>query len=423
MPTVELTDKFCAAVKSADGSQKDYFDTIVRGLSLRVSPAGTKAFNLNYTKPIDGKRARMKLGRYPEMKLAKAREKARLARGNLGEGQDPIAGKRALLASQTVAELVENYIDRHASTKRSGKAIARRLRRNVKELIGSIKLADLHRRDLTRCIDAAKDRGAHVEANRIFEDMRSMIKWARARGDLDQNLTEGMRKPTETVERDRVLTANEIRTMWPELDTAGFWRSTGRAIKLCLVTGQRVGEVSGMTLDEISLDKAVWTIPANRAKNGREHVVPLSAMALGIIREQLAAADALTDRKRRTRSPYVFPGVRTLGSLTPAAVAQAIGKRKVGAAGSETVLGIARWTCHDLRRSAATHMEELGVSPFVIGHVLNHATVTKGSITSRVYARYTYDKEKRAALDLWAARLMAIIEGKDNVMRLRAARA
>jgi hypothetical protein len=68
-------------------------------------------------------------------------------------------------------------------------------------------------------------------------------------------------------------------------------------------------------------------------------------------------------------------------------------------------------------------MEELGVSPFVIGHVLNHATVTKGSITSRVYARYAYDKEKRTALEIWAARLMAIIEGKDNVMSSRAARA
>jgi integrase len=437
MPTIELTDKFCATAKPIDAAQTDYFDTVVKGLSLRVSPAGTKAFNLNYTKPGDGRRARMKLGRYPEMKLARAREKAREGRGNIGEGQDPVADKRTLATSQNVTDLVENYIARHASTKRSAAAIARRLRLNVSGVdaernrignrsdgcIGQIKLADLHRRDLTKAIDAVKDRGADIEANRVFEDLRAMVRWARARGDLDINLVEGMKRPSQAEERDRVLTDAEIKTVWPALDKAGFWRSTGRAIKLCLVTGQRIGEVSGMALSEIDLDKQIWIIPPERSKNKREHSVPLSDMAVAIIREQLAAADALAVRKERVKSEYVFPGVRTSGPLTPAAVAQAIGKSKVTEAGNETIMGISPWTCHDLRRTAATHMEELGISPFVIGHVLNHISATKASITSRVYARYDYAREKREALDLWANRLAGIIAGGAEIVPLATGRA
>ncbi|MFC5387572.1 tyrosine-type recombinase/integrase [Aquamicrobium segne] len=415
MPTIELTDRFCASAKPINGKQTDYFDVNTKGLCLRVSPAGTRSWNLVYTKPSDGKRARMKLGRYPEIKLGKAREKARDARGNIGEGIDPIAEKKALAASQTVKDMVENYIARHASTKRTGPAIARRLNFNVVPVIGTIKLADLHRRDLTRCIDAIKDRGAHVEANRVFEDMRAMIRWARGRGDLDENLVEGMKKPTETTERDRVLSADEIRILWASLDQAEMWKATRRVIRLCLVTGQRVGEVSGMAVAELDLSKAVWTIPAARAKNGREHSVPLSDMAIAIIREQMAAVAALAERKGYPPSPHVFPGVRTTGSLTAAAVAQAIGKHRK----NKTLPGIADWTCHDLRRTAATHMEEIGISPFVIGHVLNHVSATKASITSRVYARYDYGKEKREALDLWADRLAGIIEGKGEVVALR----
>src|SRR5262245_30127495 len=104
MPTQELTDRFCQSTKPVGGKQTDFFDTVVKGLSLRVS-TGTRAFYLNYTAPT-GKRARMKLGRYPEMKLAKAREKAREARGEIGQGIDPLTKKRAQATSQTVSDLV-----------------------------------------------------------------------------------------------------------------------------------------------------------------------------------------------------------------------------------------------------------------------------------------------------------------------------
>lgn len=420
MPQVELTDKFIAAAKAAEGRKVDYFDTLAKGLVLRVSAAGAKSWYSVYGPPA--KRQWLKLGTYPEVGLGGdrgARQRARDIRASVGDGKDPAADKRAQDASQTVSDLVGNYVTRHASTKRSGDEIARRLRKNVSDLIGDVKLSELHRRDLTRCIHAVKDRGAHVEANRIFEDMRAMIRWARGRGDLDENLVEGMKRPTETTERDRVLSADEIRTVWTALLDADMRESTRRILRLCLVTGQRVGEIAGMVRGEIELDKRVWTIPAARAKNKREHVVPLSDMAVAIIQEQLAAVEALDERKGRAATQFIFPGPGSRAAVTGASIPKAVKREEVTKRGVVTIMGIAPWTPHDLRRTAATHMEEVGISPFTIGHVLNHVSVTKTSITSRVYARYSYDKEKREALDLWAERLAGIIEGKDNVVSLQ----
>ncbi len=411
MPKVELTDAFCRTAKPVEGKQTDYFDTNTIGLCLRASPGGTKTWQLLYTRPSDGKRARMKLGRYPELKLATARTKAREGRAGVGEGQDPIAEKRAVAASQTVSDLIESYIARHASTKRTGAEMARRLRKNVSQVIGPIKLADFHRRDITRCLDAVKDRGAGIEANRLFQDIRKMVRWARGRGDLDANLVEGMARPTEETVRDRVLGADDIRTVWENLPEAKMAEATRNVLRLGLITAQRVGEISGMTRHELDLERGVWTIPATRSKNAQEHSVPLSPLALQIINDQLAAADKLCRRMKRSPADFVFPAPGGRAALSGGAVAKAV-KRQEKAG---KTLGVTPWTPHDLRRSAATGMEEIGVSPFIVGHVLNHISITKSSITSRVYARYDYAKEKREALELWADRLGGIIEGADVV--------
>jgi integrase len=429
MPQVELTDKFCQSAKATAGRKTDYFDTIVKGLCLRASAGGAKAWYLVYTKPTGGQRAWLKLGRYPEIPLGTdkgARQKAKDARARVGEGGDPVAEKKAAAASQTVSDMVENYIDRRASTKWSKDEIARRLRKNVSGCIGEIKLSELHRRDITKAIDAVKDRGAHVEANRVFEDVRAMIRWARGRGDLDQNLVEGMSKPTETTERDRVLSPDEIRAIWATLPDTAMRESTRRIVRLCLITAQRVGAIAGMQRPELDLDKRTWTIPVviGRSKNKKqEHVVPLSGMAVAIIREQIAAVDALCQRKGRAVPSFVFPAPGGRAAVDGGSIAKAVKGEEKPVKGSDatTIMGAAPWTPHDLRRTASTRMEEFGVSPFVVGHVLNHASTTKSTITSRVYARYDYMREKREALDLWADRLAAIIEGKGSVVPLRGA--
>jgi hypothetical protein len=116
MPRIELTDKFCQAAKATSGRKIDYFDTLVKGLVLRVSATGMKSWYAVYGPPA--KRRWLKLGSYPEIPLGSdkgARQRARNTRAKVGDGGDPVAEKKAEAASQTVADLVENYIKRHAS--------------------------------------------------------------------------------------------------------------------------------------------------------------------------------------------------------------------------------------------------------------------------------------------------------------------
>lgn len=154
-----------------------------------------------------------------------------------------------------------------------------------------------------------------------------------------------------------------------------------------------------MVREELDIEQRHWTIPATRTKNATEHKVTMSDIAVAIIREQLDTIDDLARRKKREPSSFVFPGPGARAAITGHAVAKAVKRQEWD------------WTPHDLRRTMATHMEELGISPFVIGHVLNHVSVTKASVTSRVYARYDYANEKCQALELWADRLQSIIEG------------
>jgi integrase len=408
MPVVNLTARFVESAKPVRGSrQTDFFDDTVRGLCLCASSGGTKTWFLHFTKPNDGRRARLKLGGYPELGLAAARQKARDARGEIGEGHDPAAAKRADAASLRVRDLVESYIQRGVATKRTKDEIARRLRKNVVERIGDIKVSALHRRDFAKCIDAVKDRGAHAESNRVYEDCRAMVRWARGRGDLDENLLEAMPRPAELTVRDRVLSADELRHFWTKLPEAKMQESTRRILRLCLLLGARVGEVSGMTRDEVEvgLQEPRWIIPARRSKNNRDHFLPISRQAVEIITDQLATID--------NDCPWIFPNPSATAPITNMAVAKAIAR-------SMATFGIEHFTAHDLRRSFASHTEALGVSPFIIGHVLNHASVIRATITSKVYARYDYRREKAECLTIWADHLGELIAhgGGANVVPL-----
>lgn len=423
MPKLELSDRGIKAAKVSAGERKlDLFDTLAKGLALRIGSGGSKVFFHVYSDAA-GKRVWHRIGEYPEpITLAAAREASRSLRGQVQGGKDPAVEKRAHDASQTVSDLVESYLARAVASRRSVNEIARRLRRNVSGrdkdgkaiegasagCIGDIKLNELHRRDLTKAIDAIVDRGAGTEANRVYEDVRAMVRWARGRGDLDENLTEGMTKPTVTAPRDRWLTEAEIAAVWQALPDADMSEGSRRILKLCLLLGQRVGEVAGMNTPELDLDAGAWTLPSARTKNGQQHVVPLPTMAVTIIREQLADVAALAKRKQREVPAEVFPAPGFRGAVAAMSVPKALKRLEVDG----MVLGVPSFTPHDLRRTAATGMEGLGISPHVIGHVLNHVSVTKASITSSVYARYDYSKEKSDALDLWAARLEAITAGK-----------
>ena len=156
----------------------------------------------------------------------------------------------------------------------------------------------------------------------------------------------------------------------------------------------------------------MWTIPAARSKNKREHEVPLSAMAIEIIGEQMADVEALAERKGRAVPPFVFPGPGARAAVTGAAVAKAIKREEIAKRGATTIMGVAPWTPHDLRRQRSDRHGGIGISPFVIGHVLNHVSATKATITSRVYARYNYAARSARRSTCGPSHLAGIIDGK-----------
>jgi len=248
-------------------------------------------------------------------------------------------------------------------------------------------------------------RGVTIGASRTFEIVRKMFNWALQKGLIEQNPCLGMKKPFATRRRDRVLSPEEIRAVWNGLANASISRDGQEVLKLCLITGQRLGEVAGICRDELNFETRVWTILSWRSKNGHAHRVPQSDMALDIIK----------DANGRATTEFLFPGYGKDDALKSSSVGKAVRR-------SRAEIGIAHWTAHDLRRTAATGMADLGVAPHVIGHVLNHRAVTQASVTDQVCNRYSYDREKRTALELWWTRLAAFVAGTTGeVVALRSA--
>jgi integrase len=388
---IPLTDRFLQSAKPGE-----YFDATVRGLSLRVTNHGAKTFYLTYSAPATGRRARLTLGPYPALTLAAARGRALEAKTLIEQGGDP--RRRNQGGALTVADMVEAFIVARAH-KRSIREIERRLRNAAAEM-GAVKVSELHRRDVSRALDGIMRRGSPSEARRVFCDLRAMIHWAVARGDLDASPLASMRAPSPATVRERTLTDAEIKTLWNALPSI-FPRSIAnvRIIRLCLLLGQRSGEIAGMRKSELDLTTRVWHLPSSRVKNAKAHAVPLSDVAIAIIREAIADAG---------EGDHVFPGYtsRSLGNTLLVA-------RRAGKLTGE------HWTVHDLRRTAATGMAALGIAPHVVSRILNHSqSGGSTSITQRVYNQHSYADEKRAALDAWASRLAQIVG--ENVVRLAA---
>lgn len=396
MPRVKLTDRFVSGARSS-GGQIDYFDETVPGLFLRVS-ASRKSWGLLYSKPGERTRARTTFGSYPELSLAGARGRAIELRQGLNDGRDAsraVAETKAGIADGelTVKALAKLFIaDRRGRGRRTADEMERALNADVIPVIGSIGVQKLRRVDLSRCTDRIKGRGAGTQANRTAALLRSLLGWALDQGHIEVDVSHRWKPPAEEkAPRDRAFTADEIRKFWSRLESAKLSRWSVELLRLCLVLGARQGECGGMIRDELDLDRRLWTIPAERSKNGRAHTLPLPQLAIDILKPVLAAHELES----------VFPGPKGL-PMQSSGIARAVQR-------SQKAIGLEKWTAHDLRRTCATHMAELGVTAFDIGLVLNHISTTRSTVTTSVYIKHDYLPQKQAALDLWSERLRGIL--------------
>ncbi len=418
---MKFTDKSVAALK-AKPERFEVWENGKTGLGVRVSPKGRKSWVYLYR--FEGKPRRMTLGTYPAMRLASAHVKHAQAKEQLAKGIDPgsqeIERKRAQRDAETVNDLAEEYLEKWARPrKRSAGEDERILRKDVLPAWGKKKARDIRRRDVILLLDSIMERGAPIAANRTLGVIRRVFNFGVSRDILDASPVVLVKPPGKEQTRERVLAPDEIRTLWRDLDKAPISPGVCLALKLQLVTAQRKGEIVSAAQSEFDLDEKVWTIPPEHAKNAKLHRVPLSDLAVTLIRDAQTLAG---------ESEWLFPSPRGNAPIAPRAANQALyrglmspSKRpKSAKLATKPAIRLSDVTPHDLRRSAASNMAALGISRLIIGKVLNHID---SSVTG-IYDRYAYDDEKRHALEAWAARLEEIVSGKpaaSNVVPLATA--
>jgi integrase len=413
---MKLTDRAIRSAKVPAGlNQVELRDDQVRGLVLRVYKTGVRVWFVFYRRREDNRRRILKLGDYPGVSLAKARKLAEIRLGTIAAGEDPQAEREAARersGAETVAELASRYLVEYARVHkrpRGYKMDRWQLETYVLPRWGERAIDEITKQDVRGLVQdladgklAANGKPTTVAPRNLRAVLSKMFDWATEQGLLPGNPAAGVKLPARVREhhkkggRDRVLSDEEIETLWDELYRLDdFSRSRGRvpvsaaAFRLILLTGQRPGEVLSMRWADIE-DGAWWVIPAEVAKNGESNRVPLSPQVWKIL-------DAL--RPETGGGAYVLPSPFKEGwhlkSLKTA---------------YDTILrhtGMRPWTPHDLRRTAASKMSAAGVTRRVLRAILNH----KDRSVTAVYDRYAMDREKKQALAEWGRRVEEITGG------------
>ena len=270
-------------------------------------------------------------------------------------------------------------------------------------MLGHHRAEAVTKQQVREAIEAAADRGSFVVADRILGLIRAIYNWGTATGALEVNPTLGLKKRNTGKPRERVLDDDEIRALWHRLDTPSKLSQGIRdSLKLQLLLGVRISEAIGAAKSEFDLKRQVWIIPAERTKADREHRLPLSPLAMTIV---------VSAMERSGRSAWLFPS--SLDGRAPCGRGQLLAP----SSGSGSGISLADIGTHDLRRTLATGLGDMGVPDEVIERVLNHAPRT---VAGRHYNHAKYAGPLKRALDAWAERLQAIIDNHSNVVVLRA---
>jgi integrase len=330
---------------------------------------------------------RITFGRYPAMKVPAAREQAEKLHAQVKLGRDP-AGEKAenqARAGETFQACMDIYLEKRRAEEElrptTLSEIERHLTRNLKPLHG-LRIDKLDRRAIATELSRLATECGPVQANRTRASLVKFLNWCAGEGFIDANPAVFTNKNPEHP-RERVLKIAELVEIWKALPDGDF----GDILKLLMLTGQRRDEIADLEWDEVDLDGNLITLPPSRTKNRRRHTVPLSV-----------AAKAILEPRDRNR-PLVFG--RGQGGFSGWSQC----KRRLDAK-----LATPPWTIHDLRRGVSTGLGDIGVQPHIVEAVLNHISGSKAGVAG-IYNKAAYEKEKEEALTIWAARLVAAVDG------------
>ena len=378
----KLTNENVRTLPASAKGDTIYPDHEVPGLYLRVRASGSRSFIIRWRQGEFQRRAI--IGKVGIFTVDEARKKARKAMVGIDEGHDPVAAKaKSRAQGKLIFETVAGeYLDFKVKEMKASSfdQCKRHLMKYLKPLhrfpIGKIDRATI----AVELRTIAKQSGA-VQADRARSTLSAMFGWCVGEGLLEANPVFGTNKQSKAKSRDRVLTDDELVAVWNAAPASDF----GRIVKLLMLTGQRRDEIAAMRRSELGDD--MLALPAPRTKNSRPHDVPLSPQALAVLGECA----------ERIGRDHVFGD----GEGGFSGFSSAKGKL-------DEASGVTDWTLHDLRRTAATKMADLGVQPHIIEAVLNHVSGHKGGVAG-VYNRSAYAAEKRAALILWGNHIQILL--------------
>jgi integrase len=393
---MKLTSKATAGLKLPPGKTDHIeWDDEVPGFGIRLREGGNRSYIFQYK--TGRQQRRIALGSVTAIDIGKARETCKDLYARVRLGQDP-AGDKAdarIKAAETFEATAARFLEykRTRLRPRSYAQVERHILKYARPLHG-LQLAKIERRDIATAITGVTDNAGPVTANRARATLSDMFAWAMMHGLAENNPVIGTMRNKERA-RERVLAAAELRLIWQYLDHDHF----AAIIRLLALTGCRASEIADLRWSELRDNTIV--LPSERTKNHRVHIVPLSQPARAIIEAQPHRTNA--DGRPRDlifgTGEGGFSGWHICKQRLEARIKKVTGKP------------LPHWTPHDLRRTCATGMADLGTSPHVIECVLNHVGGFRAGVHG-VYNRNSYAREMATALDLWAEHLMATVEGR-----------
>jgi integrase len=347
---VEITDTFVRALQPAASTRITY-DGEIRGFGVRITPAGAKAFVLNYY--INGHERRYTIGRWPELTALAARNEALDLRNAIRKGIDPMVERIRSRSIPTLAEFTEDFLTKHAATKAANtyRDFKRLINVIINPRLGRLSIDGIRRADVEQVHrDLA---GTPIQANRVVGLLHLILakaqEWQYIAPEAANPAYRIKRYPEE--ERTRWAQEDELARLLKVLDAEPD-QTLANAARLILLTGSRKTETLSSTWDQFDLDRGVWTKPRTSTKQKRPHIVPLNEPALELLRAMKASSSG----------PFLFPdkngGYRKRLDKFWARIMAAA--------------GIQDFRTHDLRHTFASHLVSGGTSLKIVGELLGH---------------------------------------------------
>jgi integrase len=425
-------------VDASKPEKRDYFvwDEALAGFGLKVTPAGGKVYLFQYRVGGRGNPTRRyTIGKHGALTPDQARTRAKALAAMVEQGVDPRQQELDTLAIKAEAKrqaeekarvegelafekMAERWLEEYELDHRPNSVGQAKVSIN-KYLLPKLRgkpLPHITKADLQAALDAipAKQKATRQQ---VFAYASILWRWALERGDIEDNPVPSMAKPKVPKSRDRVLSDEELVTVWQAAEN--LREPFGAYCRLLILTGQRREEVASIKWAELDRAAATWTIPAAKAKNGVTHIVPLSPAVIGEF-DQLALAQQV--RAKAVVDPTLWPKsgpvVTFKGKVSISCFSQAKAEIDCEVTKLRKETGpLPRWQVRDLRRTLATGLQRLGVRFEVTEAVINHVSGAKGGVAG-IYQQHDWKDEKRTALEAWARHVRAIVRPPetDNVV-------